>query len=126
MIDEQHCGPSPDRGNTIHYHYVSLSGIMEDNTIIFDESKMGPSMDFSKVWQVFIIPLNDYNQIMGTGETVAEGEVLLYATKTNFKYDEITLDGIGTFRVKTHKKASWQTKRIRCRLCRRFLCSCRT
>ena len=61
-------------------------------------------MDFSKVWQVFIIPLDDYNQIMGTEETVVEGEALLYATKTNFKYDEITLDGIGTFRVKNAQK----------------------
>lgn len=104
VIDEQLAAHRQTEENTIHYHYVSFSGIMEDNTIIFDESKLGPSVDFSKVWQVFIIPLDDYNQIMGTEETVAEGEALLYATKTNFKYDEITLDGIGTFRVKNAQK----------------------
>lgn len=104
VIDGQLAVYQQTKENTIHYHYVSFSGIMEDDTIIFDESKIGPSVDFSKIWQVFVIPLEDYNQIMGTEETVAEGEALLYATKTNFKYDEITLDGIGTFRVKKAEK----------------------
>ena len=100
VIDEELEKHQLTEENTIHYHYVSFSGIMEGNELIFDESKLESTMDFSKVWSVFFIPLEDYNQIMGTSETVGEGEALIYATKTDFKYDEITLDGIGTFRTK--------------------------
>ena len=100
VIDEQLAEYHQTEENTLHYHYVSISGIMEGNEIIFDEDKLNSSVDYSKVWNVFIIPLEDYNQIMGTSETLAEGEALIYATKSNFKYDEITLDGIGTFRTK--------------------------
>lgn len=100
VIDEQLREHQQTEENIVHYHYVSISGIMEGNEIIFDEDKLNSSVDYSKVWSVFIIPLEDYNQIMGTDETVAEGEALIYATKSNFKFDEITLDGIGTFRTK--------------------------
>ncbi len=100
VIDEELEKHQLTEENMIHYHYVSFSGIMEGNELIFDESKLESTLDFSKVWSAFLIPLEDYNQIMGTSETVGEGEALVYATKTDFKYDEITLDGIGTFRTK--------------------------
>ncbi|MFR0986617.1 MAG: hypothetical protein ACLSFZ_08910 [Frisingicoccus sp.] len=37
VIDEQLAAHRQTEENTIHYHYVSFSGIMEDNTIIFDK-----------------------------------------------------------------------------------------
>ncbi len=104
VIDDQLEAYHETKENILHYRYVSFSGIMEGNEMFFDESRLSTSADFSKVWSAFVIPLEDYNQIMGTSETVEEGEALIYATKTNFKYDEITLDGIGTFRTKAAEK----------------------
>lgn len=104
VINEELAAHQQREENTIHYRYVSFGGIREGDRIILDESKISASVDFSNYWQLFVIPLEDYNQIMGTSETVAEGEALIYATKTNFKYDEVTLDGIGTFRVKKAEK----------------------
>ena len=104
VIDDQLEAYHETKENILHYRYVSFSGIMEGNEMFFDESRLSTSADFSKVWSAFVIPLEDYNQIMGTSETVEEGEALIYATKTDFKYDEITLDGIGTFRTKAAEK----------------------
>ena len=104
VIDEQLEAYQETEENTLHYRYVSFAGIMEENEMIFDESRLTTSADYSKVWSVFLIPLEDYNQIMGTSETVEEGEALIYATKTDFKYDEVNLDGIGTFRTKKAEK----------------------
>lgn len=103
-IDEQLEAYHETKENTLHYRYVSFSGILEGNEMFFDESRLSTTADFSKIWSAFVIPLEDYNRIMGTSETVEEGEALIYATKTDFKYNEITLDGIGTFRIKKAEK----------------------
>ena len=86
-----------EKENTVHYRYLDVAGVMEADTVYFDDSKI---KDYSNIWQLFIIPLEDYNQTMGASETLAEGEALIYATKKDFKYDEITLDDIGTFRTR--------------------------
>lgn len=54
VIDEELEKHQLTEENTIHYHYVSFSGIMEGNELIFDESKLESTMDFSKVWSVFL------------------------------------------------------------------------
>lgn len=90
-----------EKENTVHYRHLDVSGVMEGDTVYFDESKIS---DYSNIWQLFLIPLEDYNRTMGTSETLAEGEALIYATKKDFKYDEITLDDIGTFRTRKAEK----------------------
>ena len=90
-----------EKENPVHYRHLSVSGVLQGDTVYFDESKI---RDYSDVWQLFFIPLEDYNQTMGASETLAEGEALIYATKKDFKYDEITLDGIGTFRAREAEK----------------------
>ena len=50
--------------------------------------------------QLFIVPLEDYNRIMGKKETLKKDEVLLYQTKTEYGYDEICFDDGTKWKVK--------------------------
>lgn len=49
-----------------------------------------------------VIPVEDYNQIMGENEVLQSDEILVYNTKSDFRwdYDQITLEGCGTWRIK--------------------------
>ena len=59
---------------------------------------------FSNIRNLYVIPLDDYNRTMGTSETLEEDEVIVYATKGTYDYDEISLENCGTWKVK--EKAS--------------------
>ena len=50
--------------------------------------------------QMFIVPLEDYNRLMGTEETLEAHEVLLYSTKSDYSYDTISLEGGETWHIK--------------------------
>ena len=70
--------------------------------VIFDQNKIpdfGMS-GYSSVRQLFIVPLEDYNRLMGTNETLEKNEVLIYTTKDSYDYDTITMEGGDTRRVK--------------------------
>ena len=55
---------------------------------------------YTDVWQLFIVPLEDYNRLMGEEKSLEEGEALLYTTKSVYAYDTIALEDSKTLRVK--------------------------
>src|SRR5699024_3183749 len=58
------------------------------------------SLDFANVREVFVIPLEDYNRVMGEDAGLPEGEALLYCTKGNrYPYDSFTIEGCGTWKI---------------------------
>lgn len=65
--------------NVIDYRSLSLAGIHEGDTLVIDPDT--ESVDLSDVWQVFLVPLEDYNRLMGKNETLEPGEALCYLTK---------------------------------------------
>ena len=65
--------------NVIDYRSLSLVGIHEGDTLVIDPDT--ESVDLSDVWQVFLVPLEDYNRLMGKNETLEPGEALYYLTK---------------------------------------------
>ncbi len=87
--------------NLLHYRYLDVSGILNGDRVTFDESAL-TGWDLAGVCQMFIVPLEDYNRLMGTSETLEPDQVLLYSTKSEYSHDTITLEGIGSWRVKEH------------------------
>lgn len=84
--------------NELRYRYLGVAGYLQENEIIFDQSKLTQfGLD---VRQLFIIPLEDYNALLGTQETLEEDQVLLYCTKVDYNYDTLAIEGLGTLRVK--------------------------
>lgn len=47
-----------------------------------------------------IVPIEDYNAVMGANETLAPDEVIVYGYKMKYKYDTVTLGDGKTYKVK--------------------------
>ena len=56
--------------------------------------------DIGKIWQVYLVPLEDYNSIMGENEELSGREVLLYTTKRNYEKEKISISNHEPFTVK--------------------------
>lgn len=87
----------------LDYRYLDIAGYQVEDQIIFDENKWDSFSltEYSDLKQLFIVPLKDYNHLMGTSESLAPGQVLLYNTKGGtYTYDTITLQGCESMQVK--------------------------
>lgn len=87
--------------NLLHYRYLDAAVYLAEDRILFEEPA---SEDFQlslyeNVWQLFVLPLEDYNRLMGQKETLQEDEVLLYTTKSTFSWDTITIGTLPPRRV---------------------------
>lgn len=88
--------------NIIDYRTADFGGMVRGNQIVFDaDAYVNRFSTISDVWQFFIVPLSDYNKLMGKEETLSSDEVILYTTK-QMEYQENTIQiGEGkTFKVK--------------------------
>lgn len=47
-----------------------------------------------------VVPIEDYNAVMGTNETLAPDEVIVYGYRMKYKYDTVTLGDGKTYKVK--------------------------
>ncbi len=99
-------GAVADYGQTaedvLEYKNAAFAGYLIDNQIVFDGSaEYNNQADaYSVMWQIFVLPLEEYNRLMDQNETLESGEILLYTTKTSYKEDTIVLAGGETQRVK--------------------------
>lgn len=75
--------------------YLSLSvvGMLADGKLIANpETVNGADVKtMEKVTQVYFVPLNEYNDCMGTKETLGEGEVLIHCIRRSYDDPEIRL-----------------------------------
>ncbi len=88
------------RENTLVYRSLDLSGLMEGDTLYFDQSRLTSLTDYAAVRQIFVISLDDYNRLMNTDKTLAEDEIMLYCTKTSYHQDILNIEGYGTVKIK--------------------------
>lgn len=77
--------------NILNYRTAVFGGIIEGDQIRFDQSVYEERMDnISDIWQFFIVPISDYNRLMGKNETLSPGEVIIYTTK-EMQYTQSTI-----------------------------------
>lgn len=89
--------------NILDYQVAAFAGYMKNGIIETDSSHLVDfQLDYySDVWQVFLVPLSDYNRLMGEDETLNPDEVLIYTTKsTEYQYDTIAFGDRGPLKVK--------------------------
>ena len=73
------------------YRTAAFGGVIEGNQIRFDNSIYSNRWDtVAKICQFFVVPLADYNRVVGAQETLEEDEVLIYSTK-ELSYGEDTI-----------------------------------
>lgn len=74
--------------NVLDYRVAAVAGYdVADGVIDVDVNNF---TQLSDVWQIFIVPVEDYNSIMGKNVTLEEDEALIYTTKMG-QYDNSTI-----------------------------------
>lgn len=89
--------------NTLEYRAAALVGYVKDGKIITDEDTVRKELQsgqFSNLWQIFMVSLEDYNRLMGQDETLESDEVLLYTTKLDYEVDVISIGDVKSMKVK--------------------------
>lgn len=79
--------------NVLDYRVAGFAAYMKNGVIETNSSHLENfQLDYySDVWQIFIVPVSDYNRLMGENETLSEGETLIYTTKSDYPFDTISL-----------------------------------
>lgn len=87
--------------NQLYYQCAPIAGFLNKSTVSFDiDDKYSGDFDFSGIYQLFVFTIDDYNRIMNKSETLAEDEIIIYTSKSEYKYDELTIDGLKTMKIK--------------------------
>ncbi|HIZ16831.1 MAG TPA: ABC transporter permease [Firmicutes bacterium] len=91
--------------NLLNYRYLGVAGFFNGNKALFNDDNFSSftgaqALNVGNYRQLFIVPLEDYNRIMGESKTLSDDEVLIYSTKSDYDYDTITLEDAGTWKVK--------------------------
>lgn len=88
--------------NVLDYRVLSVAGYQVDDSMFFEaDAAIGAGISLLEgVRSLQIIPVEDYNRIMGTDETLEEDEMLLYVDKGSYDYDTLTLENCGTWKIK--------------------------
>lgn len=75
------------------YRTVSATGLLRDARLILDPMTVNASdlTTMDDVCDVYFIPLEDYNRSMGTEETLAADQVLLYCVRCEYESPDITM-----------------------------------
>ena len=84
-------GAEPE--NVLCYRMADFGGILTEDRISLDDPVYsGTHAGIADLWQVFIVPLEDYNSLMGENEELSDGEAIIYTTKeTKYEYDTLAL-----------------------------------
>ncbi|HIV25582.1 MAG TPA: FtsX-like permease family protein [Candidatus Scatomonas pullistercoris] len=87
--------------NILHYHYMASAVMQKGGEICFDPDQINALAAATDMRQLFVVPLADYNRLMGQEETLNEGEALIYVTKGgSFEGETISLDGEESWKIK--------------------------
>lgn len=86
----------------VDYRVGNTSGMLSDGEFSNEHGDMqnfnyGMANDAALL---FVVPLEDYNRIMGTQQTLADDEVLIYGFRTDYDAPTIRINAGQTYRVK--------------------------
>lgn len=84
--------------NRYFYRSSNIYGMIDGSNIEIDLTK--DNIVISSLHLIDFISLDDYNKVMGTNETLNDGEVLLYSRRNVYKNDKISFNNRITFNVK--------------------------
>lgn len=90
--------------NVLDYSAVCFIGYLRDGVLKTDTDTAPLFTEgYNDIWQVFVIPLADYNRIMETQEVLGDGELLMYTGGAGFKRNTLELSGSGQ---------TWQVRKV--------------
>jgi len=78
-----------DIQNITDYYIFSSVGNRDENTFI--ETQNFNMKDIDSLYEIYTIPLSDYNKNTGQNEILKDGEILIYSSDKGFNYDSLKL-----------------------------------
>ena len=76
----QEYGVAPE--NTMSYRYADFGGFLQGSRLLMEIPDSVDNLgEIENMWQVFLVPLEDYNRLMGKNETLADDEAIVFTTK---------------------------------------------
>ncbi len=90
-------GVTPENG--YFYRSANTYGVVKGNTVEVDSAKISEA-DALSAYLFYFVSLSDYNAMMGTNETLSDGEALLYSYRTDYSSDTISFHNGETFQIK--------------------------
>lgn len=90
------------RENILDYRLAEFSGVITDGRIdtYDDGANAFQANSYAKVWQIFVIPLEDYNRVMNQNETLEPNEWMIYTKKSDYTEDTIAINDGEAKRIK--------------------------
>lgn len=86
------------------YRSAQTSGLLTETGLYWDadtyRKEHGTLHSYDQLGTVIALPLEDYNRMMGTQETLEDGECLLYCSRLRYSWDSFALEGGPTLHVK--------------------------
>ena len=92
-------GTEPENGYVCRN--ARFAGMLQDGVVSLTVFRYDNMTDeFESLRLFYLMPLEDYNRMMGTDETLADGEILLYANRNGYEGKEITFPDGRVYQVK--------------------------
>lgn len=90
------------RENILDYRLAEFSGVITDGRIdtYDDGANAFQANSYAKVWQIFVISLEDYNRVMNQNETLEPNEWMIYTKKSDYTEDTIAINDGEAKRIK--------------------------
>lgn len=92
------CGASPS--NVMTCRFLSANASVEDGGRIIWKDVDERATDFAALVRLLLLPLEDYNQLAGTQESLKEDEVLVCAKRTSYKGNTVSVEQMPEYKVK--------------------------
>lgn len=91
-----------ESSNVLDFRYGAVVALMKEGVLTVDEDALiNFGMDtYEDVCQVYFIPLSDYNNMLGTEETLLENEVLVDPLLEDYDLETFSIENGETFQVK--------------------------
>ncbi len=86
--------------NDYAFRSACISGVLEGDLVELETAKIEAVESVTKMRYFYLVPLEDYNAVMGTSETLEEGEALLFTYQEDFEGEKISFHNGNTFHIK--------------------------
>lgn len=99
ILEEQ--GELEKAKRLMDYRYGAVTGLLEEGVLETDVDSLSDYnlVSYADVYQLFFIPLSDYNRMMGTSERLEPGQAMIYASEKDYPFDRLEIRGGSTFTI---------------------------
>lgn len=102
-LDDAVAGHGGEPENTFFFRMAVMQTILRDGVALTGKDEnVYDAFSYDKLCNVYLMPLRDYNETVGSSYTLADDEVLMYTVRCEYTENSISISDIGTYRVAGH------------------------